>query len=46
MPIIPVPGKWRQENLEFEASLGYIVIVFQKPKFKKKQKQKNPKMLT
>jgi hypothetical protein len=29
---IPARGKWRQENCEFKASLGYIEILSQKKK--------------
>jgi hypothetical protein len=37
MPIIPAFGRLRQENLDFETSLGYIVeTVSQKKKKKKK----------
>jgi hypothetical protein len=25
MPVIPVPGRWRQEDLKFEVTLGYTV---------------------
>jgi hypothetical protein len=30
MPLIPALGKWRQEDLEFAASLDYIVSYLKK----------------
>jgi hypothetical protein len=37
--VIPTLGSWRQEDLEFEASLGYIAGVSQKTKTKHQQKK-------
>jgi hypothetical protein len=38
--VIPALGKWRQENLKFEASLGYIPRLRLKKANTKKQKKK------
>jgi hypothetical protein len=42
MPIIPALGRWRQEDHEFQASLGYIVKLCLKKfsSYNKKQKSK------
>jgi hypothetical protein len=40
VPVIPALGRWRQEDLKFEARLGYIRPCLNKKNKKRKKKRK------